>query len=261
MFANNASRSNRPSVDDIIAQNTSPLAVPGRRSFGWLNLGLLLLVLALIGTLVKVYFSYQEVKIAKDNLEKNARLSTSDPAGLSDEDLLAYLGQRVLLPDGRPAISTIKDVDNLKQHDQFFTKAANDDKYILYNHEAVIYRPSIDRIINFAPTGDSSLATGESATSTEPMAISKEKLTVEVRNGTEVAGLAAKWKSRLADAGQYDVAKIGNASQDTYTQTYLINLTGKDVSALEQIVGVSASVTMPAGEATSSQDVLLIVSK
>lgn len=265
MFANKSSRSGRPSVDEIIAHNTSPLAVPGRRGFGWLNLLLLLLVIALIGTLGKLYMDYQDVRLAKENLEKKDRLMNTDPNSLSDDELLSYLAQRVQLPSGTSSVATVKDVDSLRQRDVFFTKAENGDRVVLFDREAIIYRPTIDKIISFGPTNDSSVAAGSNnQTATSSPADTPQptqSLSIEVRNGTQIAGLAAKWKTKLEANKLYTVAKIGNAGRDTYTQTYLINLSGKNVGALEKELGVGAISSLPDGEVASSQDVLIIVAQ
>jgi hypothetical protein len=267
MFAKKSSRSGRPSVDEIIAQNTSPLAVPGRRGFGWLNIFLVLLVLALAGTLGKVYFDYQDVKTTKDNLDKKVQLMSTDPTNLSDDELVVYLAQKVQLPGGTSTVATVKDVASLKQRDPFFAQAENGDKVILYDHEALLFRPLTDKIIQFGPIADSSVATSTAgasnpaATSTASTANTAVSLKIEIRNGTETNGLASKWKTKLSANKDYNVVKVGNAATSTYTQTFLVNLTGKNVSGLEQELGVTATNNLPSGEAASSQDVLIIVSK
>ncbi len=263
MFSKHKSSSGgRPSVDEIIAQNTSPLAVPGRRGFGWLNFFMLILVLALAGSLGKLYIDYQELKSAKENLEKKSQLLGADPNTLSDEELVNYFAQKVQLPEGTSSVATVKDVESLKQRDSFFTKAENGDKVILFDHEALLYRPGTDKIIRFSPSNDSSVATstdnGQNATSTA--ATNGQTLNIEVRNGTAVNGLASKWKTKLEANKEFKVNKLGNAAVDTYTQTYLVNLGSKDVSALERELGVTATKTLPTGETASSQDVLIILS-
>jgi len=263
MFTNKSSKSGRPSVDEIIAQNTSPLSVPGRRGFGWLNFFLVLLVLALAGTLGKLYLDYQDIKSANDNLQKKGQLLNADPTSLSDDELMSYLADRVQLPEGTSSLATVKDVESLKQRDSFFTKAENGDKVVLFDREALLFRPTTNKIISFGPTNDSSKASaengGETASSTTNGVT--ESLNIEIRNGTQINGLAGKWKTKLEANKQYKVTKLGNASKDTYTQTYVVNLGSKDVSALEKEFGVTAVKTLPEGETASSQDVLIIVSE
>jgi hypothetical protein len=251
---------------EIIAQNTSPLSVPGKRGFGWLNFFLVLLVLALAGTLGKVYMDFQDVKSAKENIEKKSQLLTADPNSLSDEELINYLAQKAQLPDGTSSVATVKDVESLRARDAFFTKAQNGDKVLLFDREALLYRPGIDKIINFGPTNDSSVASStpnnQTATTTETGATATEQsLNIEIRNGTQTSGLAGQWKTKLEANKLYKVVKVGNAGKDTYTQTYLVNLTNKDVSGLERELGVGAVSTLPEGEVASNQDVLIIVSK
>jgi hypothetical protein len=255
MFAKHKSSSGRPSVDDIIAQNTSPLAMPGKRG-GWSSFIWALLVLALAGSLIKLYISYQDVKTAKENLEKNNQIAKVDPATLSDEELFMFLSGRAELPSGTSTVATVKDVESLRSKDPFFAKAANGDKVIQFDREALLYRPSSDKIVRLGPSNDSSVA---SSTATASGTATTGKISVEVRNGTQTAGLAAKWKNTLNAGTVYFVDKVGNAGKDTYTQAYVVNLKGKDVSSLEKDLGVTAVSTLPEGEPASNADVLIIV--
>ncbi len=261
MFAKHKSSNGRPSVDDIIAQNTSPLAMPGKRG-GWSNFIWAILVLVLAGSLIKLYVNYQDLKTAKDNMEKASQVAKVDPATLDDQALFEFLSQRAELPSGTSAIATVKDVESLRQKDPFFAKAANGDKIIQFDREALLYRPTTDKIVRLGPSNDSSTASSTAnTTATGAGTDTTAKISVEVRNGTQIAGLASKWKSKLNAGTLYIVDKVGNASKDTYTQAYLVNLKGKDVSALEKDLGVTAVTTLPEGEAASSQDVLIIVTQ
>jgi hypothetical protein len=260
MFAKHKSASGRPSVDDIIAQNTSPLAMPGRRG-GWSNFFWAILVLALAGSLIKLYVSYQDLKTAKDNMEKNNEISKVDPATLSDEELFMFLSGRAELPSGTSTIATVKDVESLRTKDPFFAKAANGDKVIQFDREALLYRPGTDKIVRLGPSNDSSVASSTTGTADSSTTATTGKITVEVRNGTATAGLAGTWKGKINANSLYSVDKVGNASKDTYTQAYVVNLKGKDVSALEKDLGVTAVTTLPEGETASNQDVLIIVTQ
>jgi hypothetical protein len=153
-------------------------------------------------------------------------------------------------------VATVKDVESLRSKDPFFAKAANGDKVIQFDREALLYRPSSDKIVRLGPSNDSSVA---SSTATASGTATTGKISVEVRNGTQTAGLAAKWKTKIIANSLYSVDKVGNAGKDTYTQAYVVNLTGKDVSALEKDLGVTAVTVLPEGEPASSADVLIIV--
>jgi len=260
MFAKHKSTSGRPSVDDIIAQNTSPLAMPGKRG-GWSSFIWAILVLALAGSLIKLYINYQDLKTSKDNLEKTNQIAKVDPSTLNDEELLMFLSGRAELSGGTSTVATVKDVESLRQKDAFFAKAENGDKVVQFDHEALLYRPSTDKIVRLGPSNDSSVATSTTSTNSSATTATTAKVTVEVRNGTQTAGLASQWKSKLNAGSLYTVEKAGNASKDTYTQAYIVNLTGKDVSSLEKDLGVTAVTALPAGETASSQDVLIIVTQ
>ena len=258
MFAKNKSSNGRPSVDDIIAQNTSPLSMPSRRG-SWSNFFWAVLVVVLAGSLIKLYVNYQDLKTSKENMEKADQVTKVDPATLSDEELFLFLSQRAELPSGTSTVATVKDVESLRQKDAFFAKAVNGDKVIQFDREALLYRPSTDKIVRLGPSNDSSVAS--STASGSATAAASGKISVEVRNGTPTAGLAGKWKSKLNAGSLYIVDKVGNAGKDTYTQAYLVNLSGKDVSSLEKDLGVRAVNSLPEGEASSNQDVVIIVTQ
>lgn len=87
------------------------------------------------------------------------------------------------------------------------------------------------------------------------------KPTVEIRNGTNVNGLAAKTRDQLVAEG-YEVAAIGNAAnRSTPTTTvYQISNTAAD-GALElaEFLEVSSETGLPEGEADSEAHVVIIL--
>ncbi len=59
----------------------------------------------------------------------------------------------VVLPTGEtPTLATVNDASKLKGQ-TFFTSAQNGDKVLIYTQHklAVLYRPSVDKVINIAP--------------------------------------------------------------------------------------------------------------
>ena len=56
-----------------------------------------------------------------------------------------------------------------------------------------------------------------------------EKLTVEIRNGTFISGLAKKFKTKM-QKNNFSVEQIGNAEKQNYTKTYIYNNTGFELS-------------------------------
>lgn len=74
-----------------------------------------------------------------------------------DEDIrkiLSKVEKNILLPeDETPTVATISDVEKLKSSQLFFAKAENGDKVLIYTKakKAILYRPSIAKIIEVAP--------------------------------------------------------------------------------------------------------------
>jgi hypothetical protein len=69
------------------------------------------------------------------------------------ETLVLKVGKLMELPkDESPTVATIADVSKLKDQ-AFFKNAANGDKLLAYTKsmQAILYRPSIDKIISVAP--------------------------------------------------------------------------------------------------------------
>jgi hypothetical protein len=73
-----------------------------------------------------------------------------------ENDLLTTenrIGRHIILPsDEKPALSTVLDVSKISDQ-VFFKNAKNGDRVLIYlnNKLVVLYRPSIDRLINVGP--------------------------------------------------------------------------------------------------------------
>ena len=87
-----------------------------------------------------------------------------------------------------------------------------------------------------------------------------EPLTVEIRNGSGIGGLAGKISKEL-DEELYDVIKTGNAANFDYDTTIIVNLTERSVLNLEEKFAELAVEELPDGEAVSTADILLILGK
>jgi len=105
---------------------------------------IIIFILAIGGTATSVYYfkQYRDLK-ANPNLE----------AQKETEDLVQALGKLMELPsDETPTVATISDKEKLKDQ-SFFVKAENGDKLIAFTKamQAILYRPSTNKIINVAP--------------------------------------------------------------------------------------------------------------
>ncbi len=142
-----------------LPRKQQPTAPKKKRNMSWQRLKLPLLVaLALVIGLIPgmIYFAkYQHAT------------SILDLEGLKPEQeskvLVERLNQKILLPaDEEPTVATVSNSNKLNGQ-VFFTEAENGDKVLVYAtaKKVVLYRPSIDRIINVSLLNVSSGLTEE----------------------------------------------------------------------------------------------------
>ena len=107
---------------------------------------LVLLILALaIGASAFFYTKYRDSQNKLNNPEIVAKAET--------QNLVEKVAQHVELPTGeQPTVATVSDVSKLSDQ-TFFAGAKNGDKVLIYTNakKAILYRPSEDKVINFAP--------------------------------------------------------------------------------------------------------------
>jgi len=92
--------------------------------------------------------------------------------------------------------------------------------------------------------------------------LASEKATVEVRNGTNITGLASKAAAKLRGS-KLNVTGIGNAVKRDSTKTIVIDQTdGKKTNSLQTILSsldVSSASELPTSEKSSKADFLIIL--
>jgi hypothetical protein len=185
-------------------------------------------------------------KDLKDQKEKN------DVSSLSP---LEKLNKHILLPQAQNAqISTLSMVKDLKQADTFYEYAQDGNLLVQFPNLDVIYDANADVIIN-ARTKNTGQVAG-----TEARAL-QGAVSLEIRNGSGVAGAAGKTAETFKGVKDYVVKTIGNASKSSFAATIVVNLSGKDVTGLEKQFGVKAVSVLPSGEKSSDADVVIIVGK
>lgn len=168
------------------------------------------------------------------------------------EETVAKVKKHIILPEEEPVVATIIDADSLKQQQAFYKDAVNGDKLLIYKEKAIIYNPTSDVLVNVGPVN---IRTQAEPTAEEMAAA----ITVDMRNGSEKAGAARDLGDQIGANNGFQVLSVENAANTDYTGITLVNLTGKDVSALEQAFGVTASTALPEGEVASTADVVIIV--
>jgi cell division protein YceG involved in septum cleavage len=107
-------------------------------------INIIIIIIAIVALALGGYFYYQ------------VRLLKTDPKTIAKKeavDLVSKVSKLYLLPVGEdPTVATVSDPEVLKSQ-SFFTQALKDDKVLIYTRagKAILYRPSIDKIIETAP--------------------------------------------------------------------------------------------------------------
>ena len=201
--------------------------------------------------LIAGYFGY-DYYVAQKELSEYRQ--DSDVLAIKEKnDLLKTLNKLVLLPtDEEPTIATVSDATKL--HDQkFFVQAENGDKVVIYpkSQRAVLYRPSIKKIIESAPVsiGDldgvgqpikpgENIGVQESTPSNNVLGdqeeieetVPAEPAKIAIYNGTLfIAGLAndvAAYIENELGEEMISIDILSNANE-VYEETLIIDVTGR----------------------------------
>jgi hypothetical protein len=130
-----------PAVIDVVLSERTKMY---RRIF------IIVLAVALIGTLVVSGYIYTSYQSAKEDVDL---VLTSDELSVKSKRIIKDLGDILLITDTvEPTIARIDDVDQLTNTNRdFYENAENGDYLIVYPTRAIVYRTSNKQIINIAP--------------------------------------------------------------------------------------------------------------
>lgn len=108
-----------------------------------------LIVVAIVGAAFYFFFEYQK---AQNLLTTQTNVLDEQKAKKENESLVRIISKLAVLPTNEtPTVATVSDKSKLAGQ-LFFEKSENGDKVLIYpsNKVAVLYRPSIGKIINLA---------------------------------------------------------------------------------------------------------------
>jgi hypothetical protein len=94
-------------------------------------------------TAVAVYSSYQLYILKKPNYQQ-------EMAQKQTQKIITAVSDLIEIPTDTPQVATVADVDTLKKTQPFFEKAQNGDQVLVFQNEAILYRPTANKIINVA---------------------------------------------------------------------------------------------------------------
>ena len=218
-------------------------------------------MLAVIAFVPALYF-YREYTNTKKTLETTkSEMAKTGNAFITDLRLV------MLLPDEEPTIATVDDVEKVKMN-AFFTNAETGDKVVIFKSmkKAILYRPSIKKIIDMAPVNvasASSKSVSESITPTPEQKLTVGSYQFILYNGTTKVGLTKGYTTVVEEkvAGA-KVIDTDNAAKNDYQTSLLVDLKGTrggDAAIIAKSLGLTVS-PLPAGEtASQSADFLVIL--
>jgi len=125
---------------------------------------IVIIIVALVAVALGGYFYYQ-LKTIKTNPQTVAKEEV--------ETLISKVSKLYLLPIGEdPTVATVSDPEALKNQ-SFFTQSEKGDKVLIYTKigKAILYRPSIDKIIETAPINNKTDNTQVSKDTTVPSVV------------------------------------------------------------------------------------------
>jgi len=222
----------------------------------WLTISIVLLIV-LGAAFAWVYLGYRSAQ------KQISYLSTPEAQKQLAEQEISDIVNKVkrhmqLSESDTPSVATIADVEKLSKQQPFFQNAANGDKLLVYKDKAIIYSVDKDLIINVGPvTIDDSQ---KPASVEEPKQEEKiDVISIEIRNGSGVAGQASTYAETLKGNSKYNIIKTADAAKTDYAESVIVNLGNKDISGLLEGDKFKESQVLPEGEKPSLADVLIIL--
>jgi hypothetical protein len=125
-------------------------------------------LLFLVVTTVAIYSSYQLYILKKPDYQQQQAKKQTD-------HIISAVSRLIEIPTDTPQVATVADVDTLKKTQPFFEKAQNGDSLLVFLNEAILYRESINKIINVAAVTRNTAPAVTAPTSTDTTGASATK--------------------------------------------------------------------------------------
>lgn len=220
-------------------------------------------ILALLSAVGTAGFFYFKAMDAQGKLEKSSLGASTIE---ENQALIEKVGKVAELPTGEmPQIATVSDVSELSDQ-PFFNRAKNGDKLLIYTNsgKAFLYRPDTNKIVEIGPI----VKTDQTAQASESATLGvQDEAVVQVKtvilNGTKEKGLAKTVQEELlAEKLPVEVVSVGNSTApETYAETIVIDLTGKNSKSIEEIAKAVGGKTgkLPEDETAPENAEVLII--
>jgi hypothetical protein len=230
-----------------------------------------LIILVVVMAAVIGYLLWDKSQDDDANTANTSEVGSSVDGEVSGE-MVDRIRDVLIVDDGEPTVYSVVDRQKLlDQNPTFYKAVAVGDKLVVFSDTAVIYRPEMNKIINFAPIkrdGETIESIDDVATEGEPAeeeVVEPVAVTIEVQNGTLVAGKAGEMRSTIEALANdlYSVSSAINANNRDYTTSAVYDNTtgdaGKTAAAkqLAEDLGIEYKLGLPDGE-SSDADVVVI---
>lgn len=204
-------------------------------------------------SVVSLIYLYRQYDMTREQLRKTASSGTESEI----QSLVSTIGKYMELPVSEvPTLATVTEVAKLPDI-PFFAKAKSGDKVLIYTQEskAILYRPSTNKIIEVSAFNPQNTASETG---------SKDTVTVEIRNGTSVAGITSEFEKKLI--GTFPSARItakAIATRRDYSESLVIARAPSDARTAQEFSRTfdMAVSLLPRAEATTAADILIILGK
>lgn len=175
------------------------------------------------------------------------------------ERVIKQVGRIYLLPDEVPTLATVSDKNQLIDK-IFFKNSENGDKVLIYKTTgiAILYRPSIGKIINVGPV---SLKDDQTEVNTQKEEELNE-VSVLILNGTATVGLTKIAADTLSDLKFVDVSDRLDAENKPHEESVVVYLKEEFKSQADIVAAsLSAQVSneLPEGEESNESDIVIIL--
>lgn len=169
----------------------------------------------------------------------------------------------VLPVDEQPLVATVSNAENLKLANSFYENASDGDYLVLYEsiRLGILYDNEKDILLKVAPLslGDEN----QEEEKEDPVNEIVEKISLDIRNTTEIKGLATKVKDSLSDNETYLVAEVGNSGGKGQTKNIVVvlneSLLEEQYLLLAEELDADILFTLPEEESKSTSDIVVLL--
>lgn len=223
--------------------------------------------LAMTTTTIFFYIKYEEVK----------RVAGAEVSDAEIGEVVKKVERHIVLPKNEtPTLATVSEKEKLSGQ-QFFAMSENGDKVLVYvnSKKAILYRPRIDKIIEVSPITvnedqtplqNNIQSNNRESTNTTPVtsqaSTQPETISVEIRNGSQIAANLSIIQERLRQQSGISLASVDTDAKREYDRTivYLIN---KDKESRAKEIAASLKsvyeTELPSDEPLPEADILVII--